>query len=75
VGKGSAVAGVDEVGVAALGGPVVAAAVILVPGTTIVGVADSKLLSPKRRMKLFAVISESRWRSASVARMRRKWIG
>ena len=37
--------------------PVVAAAVILAPRTTIDGLADSKLLSPKRREKLFAVIS------------------
>ena len=53
----AAVAGVDEVGVGALAGPVIAAAVILAPNTMIDGVADSKLLSPKRRQALFAVIS------------------
>ncbi len=54
----SAVAGVDEAGVGALAGPVVAAAVILVPDAIIDGLADSKLLTPKRREALFAVISE-----------------
>jgi ribonuclease HII len=53
-----AVAGVDEVGVGALAGPVFAAAVILAPGTIIRGLADSKLLSAKRRQALFAVIHE-----------------
>jgi ribonuclease HII len=53
----TAVAGVDEVGVGAFAGPVVAAAVVLAPGTTIDGLADSKLLSPKRHKDLFAVIS------------------
>jgi ribonuclease HII len=52
----TAIAGVDEVGGGAFAGPVVAAAVILAPGTAIEGLADSKLLSPKRRAKLFAVI-------------------
>jgi ribonuclease HII len=55
----AAVAGVDEVGVGALAGPVIAAAVILAPNTMIDGVADSKLLSPKRRQALFAVIREA----------------
>jgi ribonuclease HII len=50
---------VDEVGVGALAGPVIAAAVILAPGCTIDGLADSKALSPKRREKLFALINES----------------
>ena len=53
----TAVAGVDEVGVGAFAGPVIAAAVILAQHTIIDGLADSKLLSPKRREKLFAVIS------------------
>jgi len=51
-------AGVDEVGVGALAGPVIAAAVILAPGTIIEGLADSKLLTAKRRDALFAVIAE-----------------
>jgi ribonuclease HII len=43
------VAGVDEVGMAPLAGPVIAAAVILKPGTRIVGVNDSKQLTPEER--------------------------
>ncbi len=54
----TAIAGVDEVGVGALAGPVIAAAVILAPGMIIKGLADSKLLTAKRREALFAVISE-----------------
>jgi ribonuclease HII len=53
----TSIAGVDEVGVGAFAGPVVAAAVILAPDTLIDGLADSKLLSSKHREKLFAVIS------------------
>ena len=54
----TAVAGVDEVGVGSLAGPVIAAAVILAPGTMIKGLADSKLLTAKRREVVFAVIAE-----------------
>jgi ribonuclease HII len=54
----TAVAGVDEVGGGALAGPVVAAAVILAPDAMVDGLADSKLLTQKRREALFAVISE-----------------
>src|SRR6266403_1352328 len=43
------VAGCDEVGMAPLAGPVIAAAVILRPGTRIKGVNDSKLLTPEER--------------------------
>ena len=50
------IAGVDEAGRGPLAGPVVAAAVILHPAHTIVGLADSKLLSEKTREKLFAEI-------------------
>jgi ribonuclease HII len=42
-------AGVDEVGRGPLAGPVVAAAVILDPERPIVGLTDSKKLTPKRR--------------------------
>jgi ribonuclease HII len=52
------VAGVDQVGVGALAGPVVAAAVILAPDATVDGLADSKLLTPKRRQALFTRIRE-----------------
>jgi ribonuclease HII len=50
------IAGVDEAGRGALAGAVVAAAVILSPGTRIAGLADSKKLSPKQREKLFSAI-------------------
>src|SRR2546430_10895662 len=43
------VGGCDEVGMAPLAGPVIAAAVILPPGTRIKGVNDSKLLTPEER--------------------------
>jgi ribonuclease HII len=47
------VAGVDEAGRGPLAGPVVAAAVILDDQQPIVGVADSKVLSPRKRERLF----------------------
>ncbi|HUJ26939.1 MAG TPA: ribonuclease HII [Myxococcales bacterium] len=46
------VAGVDEVGMAPLAGPVIAAAVILRPGTRIRNVNDSKQLTPEEREAL-----------------------
>lgn len=46
------IAGVDEVGRGPLAGPVVTAAVILDPAYPIVGLADSKRLSPARRERL-----------------------
>ena len=52
----TAVAGVDEVGRGALFGPVVAAAVILPPGTRIRGVRDSKQLEKEERERLDGVI-------------------
>ena len=51
-------AGVDEVGRGPLAGPVVAAAVILDPGQPIVGLADSKALTPARREALYDQIVE-----------------
>mgnify|MGYP001818756500 FL=1 len=48
----SRIAGVDEVGRGPLAGPVVAGAVILSPGVSIVGAKDSKALSPNRREAL-----------------------
>ncbi|MDF1480482.1 ribonuclease HII [Extensimonas sp. H3M7-6] len=47
------VAGVDEAGRGPLAGPVVAAAVILDELHPIAGLADSKKLSPKRRLALY----------------------
>jgi ribonuclease HII len=52
----SRVAGVDEVGVGPLAGPVVAAAVVLPRGATLLGLNDSKLLSAAARERLDAQI-------------------
>jgi ribonuclease HII len=46
------VGGCDEVGMAPLAGPVIAAAVILRPGSRIIGVNDSKQLTPEEREEL-----------------------
>ena len=54
-----AIAGVDEVGVGPLAGPLVAAAVILPPDAVIEGVHDSKTLSRKRRESLDGVIRQA----------------
>ena len=48
----SLIAGVDEAGRGPLAGPVVAAAVVLRPGRSIPGLADSKLLSAETRSRL-----------------------
>lgn len=48
-GQGLLIAGVDEVGRGPLAGPVVAAAVILDPERPVLGLDDSKRLSPRRR--------------------------
>lgn len=56
------VAGTDEAGRGALAGPLVAAAVILPARRELEGLrelADSKLLTPERRMRLFRVIVET----------------
>ena len=50
------VAGVDEAGRGPLAGPVVAAAVILDPIKPIEGLADSKILSERKRDSLFDII-------------------
>jgi ribonuclease HII len=50
------VAGIDEAGRGPLAGPVVAAAVILRPGRSIEGIADSKVLSPEERARLSTLI-------------------
>jgi ribonuclease HII len=53
------VAGVDEVGVGPLAGPVVAAAVVFPPGTELAGIDDSKRLDPERRLKMEAAIRQA----------------
>src|SRR5437899_6405662 len=46
------IAGVDEVGMGPLAGPVVAAAVVFPPGVEIDGIDDSKALDEKTRERL-----------------------
>ena len=46
------IAGVDEVGIGPLAGPVVAASVVFAPRTIIPGVDDSKRVSPRARERL-----------------------
>ena len=53
------VAGVDEVGRGPLAGPVVTAAVILPENFNVLGVDDSKKLSPKKREELYELIIEN----------------
>jgi len=62
------VAGVDEVGVGPLAGPVVAAAVVFPPGLGLKGVDDSKRLLPERRLELAETIRlrATCWSVASV---------
>ncbi len=52
------IAGIDEAGRGPLAGPVVAAAVIFPKEVSILGIKDSKKLSPKRRDELFPKIYE-----------------
>ncbi|QTD46425.1 ribonuclease HII [Ottowia testudinis] len=52
------IAGVDEAGRGPLAGPVVAAAVILDPRRRIRGLADSKVLAPKTRERLYDEIMD-----------------
>lgn len=53
------VAGIDEAGRGPWAGPVIAAAVILHPEKPILGLKDSKLLTPKQRANLFDAIIEN----------------
>jgi len=53
------IAGVDEVGRGPLAGPVVTAAVILDPHNPILGLADSKKLTEKRREQLEPIIKHN----------------
>jgi ribonuclease HII len=52
------VAGVDEAGRGAYAGPVVSAAVILMPGNIPPGINDSKKLSQKKRILLYNLLYE-----------------
>lgn len=52
------ICGIDEVGRGPLAGPVVACACILDPQHPVLGVKDSKALSPKRRLQLFEELKE-----------------
>jgi ribonuclease HII len=52
------ICGVDEAGRGPLAGPVFAAAVILGRGATVVGLADSKKLTPRQRSLLYGRIQE-----------------
>jgi ribonuclease HII len=51
-------AGVDEAGRGPLAGPIVAAAVVFPANVRIKGLADSKLLTPKKREELFLKIQK-----------------
>lgn len=53
------IAGVDEAGRGPLAGPVVAAAVILDPNKPIIGLTDSKKITPKKREMLFEQIKQN----------------
>lgn len=53
------IAGVDEAGRGPLAGPVMAAAVILNPKKPIAGLADSKLLTVKKREELYKLIVDN----------------
>ena len=55
---GQLICGVDEAGRGPLAGPVFAAAVVFREGRPIIGVADSKVLSPRRREALAITIKE-----------------
>ena len=55
-GRGGLICGVDEAGRGPLAGPVFAAAVILDPARPIAGLADSKVLTARRREALAAEI-------------------
>ncbi len=57
-GVGHWVAGVDEAGRGPLAGPVYAAAVVLPPTYDLPGLADSKVLSERRRLALAAAIRQ-----------------
>ena len=63
------IAGVDEAGRGCWAGPVVAAAVILVPGRVPAGLNDSKQLTAKRREELFAVLCLEAlcWRASAIS--------
>lgn len=60
------IAGVDEAGRGPLAGPVVAAACILDPRLELLGINDSKKLTPAKRTRLYQLITENAiaWKTA-----------
>lgn len=66
--RGASVAGVDEAGRGPLAGPVVAAAVVLDPMRPVEGLRDSKLLTPRQRVRLARLI-RARARAWAVCRV------
>lgn len=71
--RGIVIAGVDEVGRGALAGPVVAVAVVLPKFVKLNGVKDSKELTPKQRLRLFAEI-KSQAISYGIGIVNHRWI-
>ena len=61
------IAGVDEAGRGPLAGPVVTAAVILDPQRPIIGLADSKALTARRRERLAEEIRQKAWIALGIA--------
>ena len=53
-------AGVDEAGRGCLAGPVIAAACVLPEGIDFPGLADSKVLTPAQREKIFALLTTTK---------------
>ena len=54
----TAIAGIDEAGMGPLAGPVVAAAVVLPPGTLLPGLDDSKKLTCRQREEMFTRLQD-----------------
>jgi ribonuclease HII len=59
--------GIDEAGRGPLAGPVVAAAVILMPGKVPAGIDDSKKLTPGTREQLYEDIVQAGWFAVGIA--------
>ncbi len=74
--KGTVIAGTDEAGRGPLAGPVVAAAVVLLPAQEeellALGLGDSKKLTPRRRERVFQRMIDLRvcWRAQAASSLR-----